>query len=232
MRNVVLGEHQSTINNNIPIRLLMYVGRTYEQLLSGHRKYETELIEIPTPEFYVFYNGKAAWDVKELRLSDAFKNKSNPFNLELKVTLINIRAGSSHTVLKKCEILNQYSKFVQVYESNKGKSDRMEDTIKYCLEHNILSEYIQRKGKEVISMLTADWDVNEAMEVAREEGTAIGMEEGRKKGMEEGRKKGREEDIINFYKVGCSLIMIATATGKSEYEIKQILTNNGVNLDH
>lgn len=50
----------------------MYVGQIYEQLLSGHKKYETELIKIPTPEFYVFYNGKADWDVKELKLSDAF----------------------------------------------------------------------------------------------------------------------------------------------------------------
>lgn len=46
-----LGEHQSTVNNNIPVRMLMYVGQIYEQMLGGHKKYETELIKIPTPEF-------------------------------------------------------------------------------------------------------------------------------------------------------------------------------------
>ncbi|MDE6622130.1 MAG: hypothetical protein K2K74_16905 [Lachnospiraceae bacterium] len=65
--------------------------------------------------------------------------------------------------------MNQYSKFVQVYEANKGSSDRMGDTIKYCVEHDILKEYIERKGKEVLSMLTMDWDYEETMEVAREE---------------------------------------------------------------
>lgn len=139
-----------------------------------NRKYETELIPIPTPEFYVFYNGKADWAVKELKLSDAFKEKSNPINLELKVTLINIRAENNSDILQRCAILNQYSRFVQAYEANKGSRNRMGDTIRYCVEHDILREYIERKGKEVLSMLTMDWDYEEVMEVAREESEKIG----------------------------------------------------------
>lgn len=113
---LLLGEHQSTINNNIPVRMLMYVGQIYEQLLGGHKKYETELIKIPTPEFYIFYNGKADWDVKELRLSDAFEAVSGEVNLEVKVTLINIRPEKDNEILRKCPVLEQYSKFVQAYE--------------------------------------------------------------------------------------------------------------------
>ena len=66
----------------------MYAGRIYEQLLDGHKKYETELIPIPTPEFYVFYNGKVNWDVKELRLSDAFEDRSNPFNPKFRIMVM------------------------------------------------------------------------------------------------------------------------------------------------
>lgn len=211
-RVIVFGEHQSTINNNIPVRLFMYAGRIYEQLLDGHKKYETELIPIPTPEFYVFYNGKADWDVKELRLSDAFEDKLNPFQLELKVTLINIRAENNSDILQRCDILNQYSKFVQAYEANKGSSDRMGDTIKYCVEHDILKEYIERKGKEVLSMLTMDWDYEEAMEVAREESG----------------KKKEAEIVVNLYNEKDPLSKIARVTGKSVDEVKQILQNHGV----
>lgn len=215
-RVIVFGEHQSTINNNIPVRLFMYAGRIYEQLLDGHKKYETELIPIPTPEFYVFYNGKADWDVKELRLSDAFEDKSNPFQLELKVTLINIRAENNSDILQRCDILNQYSKFVQAYEANKGSSDRMGDTIKYCVEHDILKEYIERKGKEVLSMLTMDWDYEEAMEVAREES----------------RKKKETEYVISFYQDGDSIQRLARVMGKTIPEIQQILQENNIPITH
>lgn len=215
-RVIVFGEHQSTINNNIPVRLFMYAGRIYEQLLDGHKKYETELIPIPTPEFYVFYNGKADWDVKELRLSDAFEDKSNPFQLELKVTLINIRAENNSDILQRCDILNQYSKFVQAYEANKGSSDRMGDTIKYCVEHDILKEYIERKGKEVLSMLTMDWDYEEAMEVAREESG----------------KKKETEYVISFYQDGDSIQRLARVMGKTIPEIQQILQENNIPITH
>lgn len=30
---IVFGEHQATINKNMPLRFLMYVGRAYEQLI-------------------------------------------------------------------------------------------------------------------------------------------------------------------------------------------------------
>ncbi|MDE7272991.1 MAG: hypothetical protein K2N95_08010 [Lachnospiraceae bacterium] len=52
----------------------------------------------------------------------------------------------------------------------------MEDTIKYCMEHDILAEYIQRKGKKEIGMMTAEWDEIEAREVAREEGIGAMIE--------------------------------------------------------
>lgn len=54
---VVLVEHQSTINENMPLRLLMYLGRTYEKILSSENLYRKRLVPIPTPKFIVLYNG-------------------------------------------------------------------------------------------------------------------------------------------------------------------------------
>ena len=55
---LVFGEHQSTVNPNMPLRCLLYVGRAYEQLVDKKARYRTKLVKIPTPEFYTFYNGK------------------------------------------------------------------------------------------------------------------------------------------------------------------------------
>ena len=50
-RLVVLVEHQSTINENMPLRLLEYVSRIYEQLVPSEDRYEKKMIKIPYPEF-------------------------------------------------------------------------------------------------------------------------------------------------------------------------------------
>lgn len=56
-RVLVISEHQSTINENMPLRDLLYLGRTLEKLLDKKTIYKRRLVKLPTPEFYVFYNG-------------------------------------------------------------------------------------------------------------------------------------------------------------------------------
>jgi len=70
---VFLVEHQSSINANLPVRLLMYIARVYEKIIDRKAIYRQKLMKIPKPEFVVLYNGKDAFpDEKTLRLSDAF----------------------------------------------------------------------------------------------------------------------------------------------------------------
>jgi len=57
-RLVVLIEHQSTVNNNLPLRLLMYVARVYEKLIDNDAIYREKLIKLPHPQFIVLYNGE------------------------------------------------------------------------------------------------------------------------------------------------------------------------------
>ncbi|MCL2212135.1 MAG: Rpn family recombination-promoting nuclease/putative transposase [Treponema sp.] len=55
-RIVVLIEHQSTVNENVPLRLLMYIARVYEKIIDRDKLYQRKLEKIPTPEFIVLYN--------------------------------------------------------------------------------------------------------------------------------------------------------------------------------
>jgi hypothetical protein len=55
---VVILEHQSTVNPNLPLRVLMYIARVYEKLTAGRNVYGRKKLLIPRPEFIVLYNGK------------------------------------------------------------------------------------------------------------------------------------------------------------------------------
>jgi len=70
---IVFGEHPSTVNENMLLRSLLYIGRAYERLVPPRSLYKKKIVSLPTPEFYTFYNGKEKWEKeKELRLSDAY----------------------------------------------------------------------------------------------------------------------------------------------------------------
>ncbi|MDR2610413.1 MAG: Rpn family recombination-promoting nuclease/putative transposase, partial [Clostridiales Family XIII bacterium] len=70
---VVLIEHQSTINDNMPIRMLEYIAKIYEQMIEGDAYYRKRRIMLPRPEFIVLYNGKEKYDERKvLKLSSLY----------------------------------------------------------------------------------------------------------------------------------------------------------------
>ena len=87
---IIFGEHQSTINENMPLRNLMHIGRVYEQLVSTRDRYRRKRIPLPKPEFYTFYNGEEPWEKETiLKLSDAYKMQDESPMMELLVKVIN-----------------------------------------------------------------------------------------------------------------------------------------------
>ena len=71
---IILIEHQSTINPNMALRLLMYIGRLYEKIVKNKDIYSKKKLTILRPEFFVLYNGKEPFpDKAVLHLSDLFE---------------------------------------------------------------------------------------------------------------------------------------------------------------
>ena len=100
---VILIEHQSTINENMPFRILEYITRIYEKITKSKNKFGRKLIHLPIPEFYVFYNGKEDFPTeKTLKLSDAFLSpeekhgKILDFPLEITVKVVNINVDKAY----------------------------------------------------------------------------------------------------------------------------------------
>ena len=57
-----------------------------------------------------------------------------------------------------------------------GDENSYEMAIKECIERGILTEYLKKKGSEVINMLKAEYDYEMDIEVQREEAYEEGKE--------------------------------------------------------
>ena len=122
---VVLVEHQSTINENMPFRMLEYIARIYEKITDPKKKFGKTLMKLPMPEFYVFYNGKDDFPSESvMKLSDAFMKFDDTllnlkkqllnqnFPLEISVKVININVDKENPILQTCKVLKEYSEFI------------------------------------------------------------------------------------------------------------------------
>ena len=244
-RFIVLFEHQSTINPNMPARMLLYSAMLYRKMLSKESIYSKKLIPLPAPEFYVLYNGKEPWtDNSKLYLSSAFAE--NQHNLELVVTVRNIRYNKDNELLQKYKPLHDYSFFVYDIEKRVASGDSLADAIRsatdYCINHNIMRDYLLVNYEEVFEMMSLRWNEKDAKKYwqkeAREEGHAAGLAEGRAQGLSQGHAqglvKGRMSATIAFIKNLISMRMpysdIAKATNTSIEEVQRIAKENGLSL--
>ena len=187
-RLVVLVEHQSTINENMPLRLLEYVSRIYEQLVPSEDRYEKKMIKIPYPEFFVFYNGTEDYPVEtELRLSDAFifpdekyNVQNNKFSVEITVKIVNINTDKNNPILKQCKKLEEYSLLIDYIRESKKQNPKapLEQAINKALQNGVLSEYLKRKSTEIKNMLIAEYSYETDIKVQRREAYREGLEQG------------------------------------------------------
>jgi hypothetical protein len=202
-RMVILIEHQSTINENMPLRLLIYIARVYEKLVDNEAIYKTKLVGLPRPDFVVLYNGRDPFPAeKTMRLSDAFAGLPEGAGaaglgglLELAVRVVNINEGCNEHMLQKCGVLGGYSRLV-------GKIRRHETTestlagaitraVNECIREGVLVDFLKDHASEVVNMLTLQYDAEAEKRVIREEG----REEGREQGREEGREQGQADSM-------------------------------------
>lgn len=218
---IVLAEHQSTINPNMPLRCLEYVSRLYEILFESKEKYSRKLLNIPRPEFYVFYNGEDPFPCdKILKLSDAFIEKNEYPNLELTVKVININQQNRHPLLKNCQTMYEYSIFVETVRKWKDIDpiDGFQKAIEECITNNILRDYLKRKTKEVLNMLLAEYDYETDIAVQRAEEREIAFAEG----IERGFYENKLETAKLLKHLGDSILKITQVTGLSAEEIANL----------
>jgi len=210
-RVVVFMEHQSTINKNIALRMLIYAGRTYERLFDAEAIYGPRKITIPRPEFYVLYNGKApAPEKQEARLSELFERQGEkyPFSLDLSVTIYNINIGHNTELFCRSESLTHYETFVElvrVFGSGEdGLGQAIERAIAECVRRGILVDFLKQHGSEVMNLLTAELDETKLRKLWVDYGVEMGLEQGLEQGLEKGMAAERAR-IVSLIEQGVSL---------------------------
>ena len=204
---VVLIEHQSTINNNMPLRLLDYVTRIYDKIIPSRDKFKRMQIKIPRPEFYVLYNGTEKTEPYfEARLSEAFESEDKtPPALELVVKVYNINTGIGEDLLKNCQVLKQYSELIDLIRYSKEHAEELQTeepfkwAIKEAKKRDILSNYLERKASEVINMFNMEYDYDTDIAVQREEAMRFGMQQGLQQGLQKGMQQGLQQGMQQAY---------------------------------
>lgn len=202
---IYMFEEQTTWSYNMPLRMFLYISEIWKNYIIQNNLniYKYSAISIPVPEFYVVFTGKKANQLSELSLArDILKNENSPVDLKIKI----LYRGKSDN-----DILSQYIKFTKIIDKymdkkiivnpngsyNKAKAhEALKKAINYCIEYDILKDYLISREKEVLNMLDVIYSKEYRDKMIRksllEEGREEGRAEGRAEGREEGRAEGRE----------------------------------------
>lgn len=232
---MALYEHQSSFNPNMPLRGFMYFGKLYNKEIKqkGYNIYGSKLIKIPTPQYYVFYNGTEDYpDRTVLRLSDAFQIQQEENDFEWTAIMLNINYGKNKILMDRCQILKEYAILVSKIRKYQKIYTNLEiaitTAIDECIEENILKNFLLEHKSEVIDMCLTEYNEEEVMEMFRKESYEDGLREGEIKGRREGEIKGRREGEINalikLYKDGTlSLEQVSERLNISIENLKEYL---------
>lgn len=177
-----LYEHQSTYSPNLPLRGLFYFADLYRGMV-GERQdlYSSKRIELPMPQFVIFYNGMQSEPERSvLKLSDAF-GKGNPKMLpgvECTAVMLNINLGSNAWLMEKSKRLREYVQFVACVRENLSHKMRIgqavDEAVETCLRKGILEDILSKNRQEVRDMLLTEY--NEELHLRNER--QIALEEG------------------------------------------------------
>ena len=134
--------------------------------------------------------------------------------------VLNINTDKANKILTACKPLEEYSLFVEEVRNQiqLNPENGFTNAVKMCIEKGILKEYLQRKSREVINMLVAEYDYDTDIAVQREESLRIGIQQG----FSDGSYQTKLETAKNLLTMNFPIGSIAKATGLSVQEIETL----------
>lgn len=201
---LMLYEHQSTVNPNMPLRDLIYVTKVWQGKIREQNLYGVTRVRISAPRFVIFYNGTTLQPEQQiLRLSESYEKEQEQPELELTVTIYNINPGCNQALMNSCQLLKEYAQYVEQVRINAQKMsfpEAVETAVDDCIRNGILSSFLSKHRAEAIEMCIFEFDEEKFLKSEREysfrEGHAAGEKIGREKGRHEG--EARLTQLIQF----------------------------------
>mgnify|MGYP005751052845 CR=1 FL=1 len=241
-----LYEHQSTYSPNLPLRFLFYISNLYSGMTRNENLYGTRAVQIPTPEFIIFYNGEEERPEREtLRLSDLYtfrgedgRTEESDYRLELKAELLNICGDNNKALKDACRTLREYAIFtdkMRTYAKTMDIEAAAERTIEECIRENVLREFLEKHRSEVVKVSIFEYDQEKHLRQEREqaweegreagiaEGKAAGIAEGKAAGIAEGGQNKLSEQIQKKLRKGKTVAQIADELEEPEDVIEKLI---------
>ena len=220
---LLLYEHQSTKNPNLPLRNLFYVSDVYSELTKDLFLYGSVPVQIPELKFVVFYNGLENMQEREvLKLSSLYAKKAEHISLELETLVLNVNVGYNKILMERCRQLSDYAQFVSEVRKRLSKkiplSEAVNEAVEDCIQRGILAEFLSKNRAEVIKVSIYEEKVKRMF---KEECMKLGMEQGKQIGIEQGIEQARV--IFRLYISGKSEEDIARETGETIEMIHKVL---------
>ena len=214
---LMLYEHQSSVNPNMPFRDLMYVTKVLQTITKDENLYGQTLVKLPTPRFVVFYNGTNEQPKQQiLKLSDSFQKKLETPELELSVTVYNINWENNQELMDACRTLKEYAQYVEqvrIYAKELPFNKAVEKAVDYSIKNGILSEFLSKHRAEAIEVSIFEYDEEKHIKSEREWAYNNGLADGEQLGLTKGKLLGIEEGEQRLIK------------------LQQLLLNAGKNYD-
>lgn len=200
---LMLYEHQSTKNPNLPLRNLFCVSDIYSKLTKDMNLFGTKLLRIPEPKFIVFYTGITKAPEKEiLRLSELFGNPSDETALELVTQVLNINLGYNRVLMDKCRTLHDYAIFVDTvrsFQKEMSLKPAIEMAVDKCISDNVLADFLKDNRAEVVKMGLYEYNEEQHIRLEREDA----WEDGREQGLIQGQDQGRLYTLTSLIRRKC-----------------------------
>ena len=134
----------------MPLRSLLYIGRTYEQLVPVRGNTTKRNGKTSNAGVLHFYNGTEKLENEsELKLSDVYLMQDGNPMLELKVRVININPSAKHETLDKCDVLKEYGLFIDTVRKyqDAGTKEAYRYAIQECIGKRHPGRISSQKGK-------------------------------------------------------------------------------------
>ena len=230
---MVLYEHQSTYNPNMPLRGFLYIAKLYEKYIEekGLNIYGRKLIKLPTPQYIVFYNGLEDHPEEEiLRLSDAFMSEKKIEGYEWSVRILNVNYGENKDLMEKCKPLQDYAILVGKIREKIAEGfsiqEGIDKAVLECIREDILAEFLKKHRAEVLNVCLTEYNEERVLQSIREEEFEFGLKQGIEQGIEKGIEQEREHLILNSYRKGKTPEAIAEFMVLPLEKVKKIITDS------
>ena len=174
-RLLILVEALSTWSPSIILRSMIYMMQTLQEYFNNHNinLYQNNHVKFPKPELYVIYNKKRTNKKEYISLKEEYF-PDEYCCIDVKVKVIYLDDSKS--------IINQYIKFCLILDDQiklYGKTIKaIEETIRICIEDDVLAEYMKSREIEVKNIMHTLFDQDRINELNRMDAVAKAKAEG------------------------------------------------------